>query len=572
MKSAGRSLRPLRVAWSAAAFGSCVAAFYDARALNAGFALPSGDTVAVPPSELVFYAWYALYGSLAVVFLAICLTELRWPELASAVWARAIARADACVYGLSLACFASSLAFRRFVLLGQPIADDESTYVFIARTLLSGRLTNPLPEDPEFFANQFVVMNAHGWHGKYPIGHPLVLALGEALGASDLVGPALGAACVVLVHRLGRRLFDERVALIGAGLLLASPHFVWTCATLLSQPTSCALLLLGMLALLRSWEDPRGLGLASLAGALFGFGVLVRPLPGVLFAAGVPLCFGVEAVRSGRGLGALVPRSAAFAAGLVPFLAAMLAINHAQSGGMFQTGYHDFHGSIGLMQNVSGEITNSLGGALIRENFWLLGWTFALLLVPLCRPAHAPSLFWAMLAAELAYRVLAPKTVVSSTGPIYLTEIVPLLVLAVADVSVRLGRVFEAARVRPSAVALAASITGACMFVPLQASALYAGARTRQVVYDRLAASGADTALVFTNTLAAGGPATTWAYYPDNPSPQLDDRWLFARVPATVDSRARMLEFWRRRFPDRRAFAFVVNREGDTRFDELQAP
>jgi hypothetical protein len=165
--------------------------------------------------------------------------------------------------------------------------------------------------------------------------------------------------------------------------------------------------------------------------------------------------------------------------------------------------------------------------------------------------------------------VLSPKTVVASTGPIYLTEIVPLLTLAVADASARLGRVFAASRVRPSAVALSASITGACMFVPLQADVLYAGAQTRRVVYERLAASGADTALVFTNTLAAAGPATTWAYFPDNPSPQLSDRWLFARVPASADAQTRMVEFWRRRFPERRAFAFVVNREGGSRFDEL---
>lgn len=182
------------------------------------------------------------------------------------------------------------------------------------------------------------------------------------------------------------------------------------------------------------------------------------------------------------------------------------------------------------------------------------------------------ALYGSLAAAELAYRVLAPKTVVSSTGPIYLTEIVPLLALAVADACLRLGRVFAGARVRPSALVLSASIAGACMFLPLQGEALYRGGQTRRVVYDRLAASGADTALVFTNTLAGSGPATTWAYYPDNPSPQLNDRWLFARVPATGDAPARMLEFWRRRFPERRAFLFVVNREGDARFDELRAP
>jgi hypothetical protein len=199
----------------------------------------------------------------------------------------------------------------------------------------------------------------------------------------------------------------------------------------------------------------------------------------------------------------------------------------------------------------------------------LLGWTFALVVVPFARPARAALLFWGMIAAELAYRVIAPKTVVSVTGPTYLTEIVPLLVLAIASSALRLGRFFADSRVRPLDVALAASISAACLFVPLQVGALLSGAETRQLVYRKLADAGADQALVFTNTLSAAGPALTWAYFPDNPSPKLDDRWLFVRVPVPGDTRARMLEFWQRRFPERRAFVFYVGREGDVRFSEL---
>jgi hypothetical protein len=569
--ASSNALRALRIVGYAAAFGLCVLLFYDARALNGGYLLPRQGTMSVPGQELVFYVWYALYGTLATLFLALLSSELRLAPLASRALSRVLARADVWVYALALACFSLSLAFRKLVLLDQPVADDESTYIFIARTLLAGRLTNPIPEDREFFTNQFVVMNAHGWHGKYPIGHPLVLALGEALGAAELVVPLIGALCVVLTYRVGRRVFDARSGLIGAALLLLSPHFVWTCATMLSQPTACASMLLGMLALLRAVEDGR-LRWAGLSGAAFGFGVLVRPLPGIPFAL-VALCVCLApAWRRELGFRTLARRLAALGGGALPFVLAALVVNVVQSGSPFHTGYHDFHKTVPLMPNAQGEVSNSLGGALIRENFWLLGWTFALSIVPFARPARASGLFWGMIAAELAYRVIAPKTVVSVTGPTYLTEIVPLLVLAVVSGADRIGRFAADSRVRALDVALAASITSACMFAPLQVGALLSGAETRQVVYLKLEDAGADQALVFTNSLAAAGPALTWAYYPDNPSPELNDRWLFVRVPVRGEARARMLEFWQRRFPERRAFVYYVNREGDVQFSELTKP
>lgn len=564
------AVRGMRVVGLAAGFGLCVLAFYDARSLNGGFALPRKGVLSVPQTELVFYVWYALYGSIATGLLALLLTELRVERLWAEVMERALARPEAFVNAIALACFALSVAFRHLVLLDQPVTDDEGTYVFIARTLLAGRLSNPAPADPEFFANQFVVLNAHAWYGKYPIGHPLVLALGEAIGRIDLVMPALGALSVVLCHRVGRRLFDERVALIGASLLLASPHFVWTHATLLSQPTACTLMLLGTWALLRL-SDAGQLRWAVLAGAAFGFGVLVRPLPGVPFACAAWLYCAIDSWRSGRGVAVTLRRTLGFACAALPFGLALLAANQAQSGDALTTGYHAYHGAMPLLESTKGRIANSVGGALIRENFWLFGWTFALALVPFSRPRRSALLFWGMLAAELAYRVLSPKTVVAVTGPVYLTEVVPLLSLAVADAARRIGGFFSNARLRPSAVALAASITGLCLFVPLQLGALLAGAEARRVVYDELERSGAERALVFADALATQQQALTWAYFPDNPGPQLDDRWLFVRLPRAGDVHARMLDFWQRRFPERRAFAFLVTRDGRTNFSELRA-
>lgn len=559
--SAARAL-----AWAVGA-GLCVLGFWQARALNSGFALPTENAWAVPASEQVFYLWFAMCGSIAVVCLASSSSELGLAPRLSKLLDFACAR-PALAAGLGAALvFVSSLLIRKLVLLGQPVADDEATYRFIAQTLLTGHVTNPVPDDAEFFKNQFVVINAHGWHGKYPIGHPLVLALGEAIGAIDLVMPFVGAACVWLTAKLGARLFDRRVGIAGALLLVVSPHFVWTCATLLSQPTLCLALLGGMLLVLREADAP-SVRTVMLAGFVFGFGVLVRPLPGALFALVAAAQLAADARRRGGAWSAGASRLALFAAAAVPWLLVFAAVNHAQSGSAFTSGYQEAHKNLRLLQNGSGEIVNSVFGNSMRENFWLLAWPFALALVPYCRPKRAPVLFWGMLGAQLVYRVVAPKTVVSVTGPIYFTETVPLLTMAVASALERLGTFFAAARVRPVTVALAATIAGATMFIPLQLEALAVGAATRNVVYEELEKSGAERALVFANAVADPRMAATWAYFPDNPSPRFDDRWLFARVPVAADPRPKMIAFWQRRFPDRRAFVFAVDKHGPV-FHEL---
>lgn len=552
----GRAGRVLRGVGWALGCGLAIAGFYDARVLNADFALPADHPWSVPASEQVFYLWYLLLGSFAVICLAKLLSELGVAARLSRLIVWVSARPAAVIALAALAAFAASVAFRYGVLLREPITDDEATYRFIAKTLLTGRVTNPVPDDAEFFENQFIVLNARGWHGKYPIGHPLVLALGEAVSAIDLMMPLCGALCVFLVFRVGRKLFEPRVALLGALLLVLSPHFVWTCGTLLSQPTLSAVMLAGMLLVLRAEEDPRWRW-PLLAGCAFGFAVLVRPLPGGLFAV-----VGALAVARVR-----LTRLLAFGAGVLPWLLVFLAVNHAQSGSMFTSGYQEFHSDLRLLYNARGEVVNSIVGGLLRENFWLLGWTFALPLLVLCRPRRQ-WLYWGMLGAELLYRVIAPKTVVASTGPIYLTEVVPLLILGVADGLVRLGQLTPQLRVRPSELALSAILVGWCMFEPLPLLAVATGASTRHVVHDELLKAGAERALIFSDSALYPASAVSWAVFPDNPSPKLDDDFLFVRVPRSSDPRKQMLEFWRRRFPDRRAFVYAWTREGP-HFEEL---
>jgi hypothetical protein len=558
----GRAGRALRIAGWALGCALAIAGFYDARRLNSGFQLPTEGAWSVPASEQVFYLWYLVLGSFAVLCLAWVLTELNVAPKLRTLIAAAAERPGAWIAGMALFTFGASLGFRHAVLLDEPITDDEGTYRFIARTLLAGHVTNPIPLDAEFFKNRFIVINDHGWYGKYPIGHPLVLALGEAVGAIDLMMPLCGALCVWLAYCVGRRLFEERAAMIGASLLVVSPHFIGTCGTLLSQPTLSLVMLVGVLLLLRSEEDAR-LRWTLLAGCVFGFAFLVRPLPGGLFA----VVGAGQLLLDTRSPRTRLRRVGVFVAGVLPWLLVFLAVNYAQSGSVFISGYQEVHGELKVLYNDKGQVVNSVVGGLLRENFWLLGWTFTLLPLIWCRPRRR-WMYWGMLGAELAYRVIAPKTVVSSTGPIYLTEVVPLLTLGVADGLARLGQLLPRLRIRPSVLALSATLVGLGMFVPFPLAAVATGASTRHVVQDELRQAGAERALIFANSAVYPESAISWAYFPDNPSPKLDDDYLFVRVPQAEDPRQKMIEFWRRRFPDRRAFVFAWSWEGP-HFTEL---
>jgi Dolichyl-phosphate-mannose-protein mannosyltransferase len=533
----------------------CIAAFYDSGQLHGGYVLPTLMSRSLPLEELAFDLWYMLWGSLAVVFLALAL-----PPSVSTAARRAFDRAaDApreAAAGLALLDFVLALVSRHGFLLDQPVTDDELAYSFTARLLSMGRVTSIPPIPAEFVRNTFVLADAEHWHGKYPLGHSLALAPFEWLGRPDLLGPLLAAANVLLASAVARRLLGRRRGLLATLLLAISPHFILTHATLLSQTTSTFAALAAALAALRARES-RSTATSALAGALLGFGILVRPMPGMLVAAAITL-HQLHAQR--RAL--TVPAAAAWALCLVACAALVPVTNYLQYGSPWSSGYVEVHASYGAFQNIDGELSNSLGGAILRENVWLLAWPLSLAFVPWARLRDERLLIWGVVAAVYAYRALVPKTVVSVTGPIYMTEAVPWLCMASADGIARadalLRRLYAGAPAHGLAAALCvAPAVGVVCFWPFVTDTLVLGARARLRVFELLEAQHVERAVVFTNLLANPSAATTWAYGPPNPWPDLRDDVLFLRVPGDHgDDLEAAWHLWRERFPDRRAAVY----------------
>jgi 4-amino-4-deoxy-L-arabinose transferase-like glycosyltransferase len=525
--------------------------------------MPAAGVQTVPTEELVFWGWYALWGTAAALCFARALSGSAVLRALRDVLERALRRPLRMAMFASALTFVGALLFRWLVLLDQPVADDELTYQLIARTLLQGRVVNPVELHPQFLINQFVVINENGWFGKYPIGHGAVLALGEAWGAIDLINPLIGAGGVLLTFAVGRRLFDARIAALACVLLALSPQYVWTCATWLSQPSSMLFMLAAMLCLLRL-RDGGGLRWAALAGGALAAGFVVRPVPTAFFVLAAVASYFLDAPRPDfrdglrRRLAELSLGGAVAALGPI----AVLLVNRAQSSDVLVSGYHGWHSEVSVWGGAAA-IAASLGGAMLRQNFWLLGWPFALPLLPWCRPRRGAVLFWGMLLGEYTYRVVVPKTVVSTTGPIYVMEATPLLCLGLVD-----GMRRVAARWRrrtpggdPAlSLALGGLLCAAVAFVPVQARAAHAGASERAAAFELIALSGSGRPLVFANRIVDPARRRTWAYYPPSPSPTLDDHVIFLRIPRGPRSVQTMQALRHGRFPRRTAF---VLRMGD---------
>jgi 4-amino-4-deoxy-L-arabinose transferase-like glycosyltransferase len=547
-----------------------IAAFHATGRLHGDFVLDYAGTKNLPRTELVFWAWFGLYGTLAAAFGTLAWRATALPAALLRCVEKLVEHRSRWLALAALLVLAAGLGIRHGVLLGEPVTDDELVYQFIGRTLLQGRVVNPPPIDPDFLRNQWVIATPDKWYGKYPIGHPALLAIGEALRAPSVVVPMLSALCLWLTALVGGRWFGSRVGLLGALLLLVSPQFLFTAATDLSQPSEMLFLLLALWATLRLTDDARHRW-AALAGLATGAAILVRPFPGGLFAlvlaaqwlwAGWP--------RAGEAAPSRLRLSHLLLAGVGPLLgvAAVLAVNFAQTGDPLHSGYQQVN--LPMVEPLTaGEMGASFGGALMRQNFWLFGWPVSLLFVAWARPRSPAWLFWGVLAAEYSYRLLVPKTVVSTTGPVYVMEIVPLLALGTAAALSRLVELLRRLGVPAPREWIASGLLAGCvvmltMFLPSHVEGMRGGALERGVVQRMLRqAAPGERVVVFATWLADPQARRTWAYAPPNPWPDLRDDVLFLRWPDGPDALQRIQQLLKR-FPERRAFAFA-NQGGDPR-------
>jgi 4-amino-4-deoxy-L-arabinose transferase-like glycosyltransferase len=546
-------------ALAAASYASIGRVFYD------GFHVPQGIGMThLVPEENTFLLMFIVFGGLALISLTGALSGTEMVAALTGIF-RALARRPwPSVIAVAAVAMLASAGVCHFFLGHAAVTDDEHTYQFIAQTLRTGSLRAPSPgTDLSFFREQFVVLTPEARYGKYPVAYPLILAVGQALGAEVWVAPALTAAILVCLYVVGAALFDPMIALLAVALAASSPQIILTGATTLSQPASAACLL-GALAVLAVAERRRAegareaVGLLAAAGALLGWGIFVRPLPGVLFAAAA----GLHLAWQGRQWpwSTRIRALAAYGGPAAAGVALILLQNRAQSGDFLTSGYQTFHamgeGKAGILTFLGGgmaDIAMSLAAALARILVWASGWPMAPLLALAAWRRPRTGLLWSMVGATLAYRVLSPKAGVSATGPVYMYEIVPVLaILAAAGAAVVAHRVGTS---RVASLLVAGLVVSVGMFLPGRLADLALMGLAQRTPYVLLARQGVHHALVFQESVVPWHTHLSWAYYPPHNSPALDDDILFLHVePAQGLAEAR--DLWQRRYSDRSAWWF----------------
>ncbi|MBN2149363.1 MAG: glycosyltransferase family 39 protein [Anaerolineales bacterium] len=189
----------------------------------------------------------------------------------------------------SLAAIFAAWLVTREIYEAVPHLEDEIAYVWQAKVLAAGHFAIPSPDHPKSFLVPFVIDYNGLRFGKYPLGWPLVLAVGERLNLRAWVNPLLAGLGVWLTYRLGKRLFSPLVGLLASGLMLSSPFFFLNSGSLLSHPLGLVLSIAFALFWVRAFgasPDQKcwlpTLGAALSLGALF----LTRPYTAV--AVGLP--------------------------------------------------------------------------------------------------------------------------------------------------------------------------------------------------------------------------------------------------------------------------------------------
>jgi hypothetical protein len=495
------------------------------------------------PGETRFYLIYGLVGAMAVAGLAIlCFPVLRRVEtLPPAVTSLRLLLAVSTL-GAALAAVIGFGLLRNHV-----VTDDEYVYVFQSRLLLSGRASAPPPPLPLFFGNVFIGIQEGRWFGQYPPGHPLMLLLGVLLGMPRLIPILLVGVNMGLTGLLVRRLFGPGWGTPAALLLLTSPLFLLTGATLLSHETAYFALVVACYAALRTADSHRWVW-SLLAGLGIGFLFMTRPWTGVTLGI-FPAMLLARNAWDERRAGMIIPAAVALVLSALIFL----GYNRDQTGHAFLTGYDAIRRGGGQIEFGFGPIipgiyTHTLVRGLrnlvllfIRFQFWAWAWPIALMpfLFALRRhrddtPLHRRLVrgTWWMFAVGFAAYIPYWSIGVNDTGPVKMYELLlPFTVLTIEGI-----RRWANARGprEPAAWGVAAFIVALAMFWPVTVAHLDRLSASVAAPLDAIERGVERPAVVFVHDpgLATG---QSWVFGRPNPRPDLSDPILIVRDLGPAD-------------------------------------
>ncbi|HEY4133358.1 MAG TPA: hypothetical protein VGM50_22255 [Gemmatimonadaceae bacterium] len=234
------------------------------------------------PAGVVAY-WVA--GSVAVVVIGAAL--YKWNEIVERIATR-INAMSATTFMIAIGTLTAVLSaifavysFHRFA-----STSDEIAQLWHARILLTGRWALPVDPNREFFSLDTVV-DTGKWYSQFPVGGPIVMAVGALIGAPWLINPVLAGASAIAVYLFVRRAYDDKTARWVSALFATAPMVLMMAGTWMNH-VSVLFFTTVALAAAAAWDQPTTRRAGFIAAAMMGFCIgaiaTIRPLDAVVAA------------------------------------------------------------------------------------------------------------------------------------------------------------------------------------------------------------------------------------------------------------------------------------------------
>lgn len=163
---------------------------------------------------------------------------------------------------------------------------DELAQLWHARILHTGHWALPVDPDRAFFALDTVV-DGDRWFSQFPIGGPMLLALGSVVGAPWLVNTLATGLIAAATYGFARRAYGEGEARLIAVVMALAPSIAMMGGTMMNH-TPVLLLWTIVLWMLTGWDSARrardGALQALGIGVALGLMATIRPLDAVVAA------------------------------------------------------------------------------------------------------------------------------------------------------------------------------------------------------------------------------------------------------------------------------------------------
>src|SRR5262249_1298300 len=132
------------------------------------------------------------------------------------------------------------------------------------------------------------------WISMYPIGWPLLLALGKMVNAAWLVAPICGLIAAFAAWKIGKSTGGSIIGAMAGLIMTHSPLNLALSGSMLSHAATAMWLALFAWLFLRGWNQKHGWRSLALAGMALGAAFSTRPLSGFSVGTIAGICLVYE--------------------------------------------------------------------------------------------------------------------------------------------------------------------------------------------------------------------------------------------------------------------------------------